>query len=450
MGVFSGTVVVGSTTRRAIFAPDGSVRLKEGDPAPGIAGAFIGKLGEPSGQAVIAKLSGSNVRPQNGTALYVGLIAGPVQLGARAGSTMDGSTLKTFLSIDGNGATTFFRCKLSGPGVKSSNDVALGAVLGDGSVRVLTREGKVVGGKTIAVLGTLIGARGTLAESRWRAGQDAIGVRLTLDGKTQAVYTIPSDAASSDQWTLWAQTGDDCVARGKAATFGLPGFGPDGAAYTTQLLRERFGAVAKSNDTLLLREKTENMDLLADESGTVPGQDGAPLAGLRFKQFLDPVAGAGGRIAFIGTVTGAGVRGSNRTGIWFAAADGSVRLLARTGDLAPGGGRWASFESLALPDGVESAPLFTGLLAVDGGAGISRSNRQGLWAADSAGSLHLLLRAGHSMTVNGAARTIQNFVALAPARDSLGAAHGFDAEGNVTALVTFNDGTEAIVAIGLP
>jgi hypothetical protein len=450
MGVFSGSVLVGSNAHRAIFAPDGSVRLQEGDPAPGIDGAVIAKLGEPSGQAVIVKLSGANVRPQNDTALYVGLINGPVQLGAREGSSVDGSSLKAFLSIDGNGATTFFRCKLSGAGVKSANDVALGAVLADGTMRVLTREGKIVGGKTIAVLGTLVGARGTLAESRWRAGEDAIGVRLTLDGKTQAVYTIPTSATSSDQWTLWAQTGDDCVARGKAATFGLPGFGPDGAAYTTQLLRERFGSVGKSNDTLMLREKVENLNLVADESGTIPGSDGAPLPGVRFKKFLDPVAGADGRIAFIATVTGQGVRATNNTGIWFTAGDGSVRLLARAGDLAPGGGRWASFESLALPDGVESAPLFTGLLALDAGAGVSRTNRRGLWAADSGGTLHLLLRAGRPLTVNGAARTIESFVALAPAPDSLGAAQGFDQEGNVTALVTFTDGSEAIVAISLP
>ncbi|HEX5177422.1 MAG TPA: Ig-like domain-containing protein, partial [Chthoniobacteraceae bacterium] len=440
MGVFSGSIVIGSVTHRAIFAPDGSVRLKEGDPAPGIVGAVIAKVGEPSGQAVIVTLSGTNVRPQNDTALYVGLIHGPVQLGAREGSIVDGSSLKKFLSIDGNGATTFFRCKLSGAGVKAGNDIALGAVLTDGTMRLLTREGKIVGGKTIAVLGTLVGARGTLAESRWRAGEDAIGVRLTLDGKTQAVYTIPASATSSEQWTLWAQTGDDCVARGKAATFGLPGFGPNGAAYTTQLLRERFGSVGKANDTLLLGEKVTSLDLLADESGSVPGADGTPLPGLRFKKFFDPVAGADGRIAFIATVTGQGVRGTNRTGIWFTAGDGSVRLLARAGDLAPGGGRWASFESLSLPDGAESAPLFTGLLAIDGSAGVSRTNRSGLWAADSTGTLHLLLRAGRPLTVNGAERTIKSFVALAPAPDSLGAAQGFDQEGNVTALVTFSDG----------
>jgi hypothetical protein len=52
--------------------------------------------------------------------------------------------------------------------------------------------------------------------------------------------------------------------------------------------------------------------------------------------------------------------------------------------------------------------------------------------------------------VNGAPRVIKAFVALAPAPGSLGAAQGLDGSGNVTALVTFIDGTEAVLTIGLP
>jgi hypothetical protein len=354
--------------------------------------------------------------------------------------------LKKFLSIDGNGATVFFRFKFNGPSVTAANDIGLGAIMPDATFRLLAREGNVVQGKTVTLLGTLIGAKGTLAENRWRAGADAIGVRLSFSGKTQAVYTIPTSATGPDQWILWAQSGDAIASRGAARTFGLPGFGPDNVAYTTQLAPP----AAKANDTLLLRENALAVDLLAVESGPVPGPEATPLPGLRFKQFLDPISGANGQLAFIATIAGPGVRASNRSGIWFAGSDGVLRLLARAGDPAPGGGRWAAFESLALPDGNESAPLFTATLAIDGGAGISRSNRRGLWAADSAGTLRLLLRAGQTYTVNGAPRVIKAFVALAPAPGSLGAAQGLDGSGNVTALVTFIDGTEAVLTIGLP
>jgi hypothetical protein len=450
MGVFAGEIQQGANTTRAIFGPDGTVRLKEGAPAPGIGGATIKKLGEPSGQAVIATLRGSGINQSNDTVLYVGLIDGPVALGAREGSVIGGATLKAFLSLDGNGPAVFFRCKLGGVGVNASNDIALGAVFGDGSVSVLAREGNVVFGKAIATLGTLIGAKGTLAENRWRAEQDAIGVRVTLVGKAQAVYTIPASATSPDEWTLWAQTGDDFAPRGKANSFGLPGFAPGTVAYTTQLLRTKFGPIGKSNDTLVLREDGTSTDLLADESGVVPGSDGAPLPGLKFKKFLDPVAGLNGRIAFIGTISGPGVGPSNQTGIWFAPVEEGLRLIARVGASAPGGGHWASFDSLALPDGAASAPVFTGSLKVEAAAGVGRSNRRGLWALDSTGALRLLLRAGQTYTVNGSARVVKTFIALAPAPDSLGAARGVDEDGNVTALVTFTDGRQALLSMGIP
>ena len=317
-------------------------------------------------------------------------------------------------------------------------------------MRVLAREGNLILGKALATLGTLIGAKGTLAENRWRAAEDAIGVRLTLSGKVQVVYTIPAAATSPDEWTLWAQTGDDFAPRGKAKSFGLPGFAPGTVAYTTQLLRTKFGPVGKSNDTLLLRTDGDSTDLLADESGAVPGPDGTALPGLKFKKFLDPVAGVDGRIAFIGTIAGPGVGASNRTGIWFASADDGLKLIARAGGLAPGGGLWASFDSLALPDGPGSAPVFTGKLKVEGSTGVTRSNRQGLWAVDSEGGLRLLLRAGQTYTVDGSARVVKTFVALAPSPDSLGAARGVDADGNVTALVTFTDGRQALLTMGVP
>jgi hypothetical protein len=64
--------------------------------------------------------------------------------------------------------------------------------------------------------------------------------------------------------------------------------------------------------------------------------------------------------------------------------------------------------------------------------------------------VRLPLRAGQTYTLNGTARVVTTMVALAPSADSLGAARGFDEAGNVTALVTFIDGTQAVLAIGLP
>jgi hypothetical protein len=45
---------------------------------------------------------------------------------------------------------------------------------------------------------------------------------------------------------------------------------------------------------------------------------------------------------------------------------------------------------------------------------------------------------------------VKSFVALIPARGSFGAASGYDDDQQVSALVTFTDGTQALVHIFIP
>jgi hypothetical protein len=160
------------------------------------------------------------------------------------------------------------------------------------------------------------------------------------------------------------------------------------------------------------------------------------------------VFGFGGRAAFSAKL--AGVKAPTAAGIWYSPDPTSTVLLARAGDAAPGGGKFASFVSLALPDGPTSGPVFTGTLASDPTAGISRMNNIGLWAADAAGTLSLILRTGTSLNVGGKNRTVGRFVALTPAPGSIGAAHGYDNAGHVSALITFSDRTTALVNLAVP
>jgi hypothetical protein len=354
------------------------------------------------------------------------------------------------LSVDGNGTTVFFLATVSGLGVKK-NDVVLCAVLPDSTVRVLAREGDLVTDRPVAILATLIAMRGTLAEGRWRTGPAEIGVRLSFPGKAQALYTIPMTATSPASWTIWGKTGDQYSGQGEAQTFGVPGFGSDGVSFAAQLVRGRPLTVTRSNDVALVRTSSQGTAVLAGKSGPVPGVDGAPLPGLIFKKFADPISGANGSTAFSATVAGPGVHASNRAGLWFAAGDNIVRMLARSGELAPGGGRWAAFQSLVLPDGAQSGPMFTASLALKGADAVTRQNNQGLWGVDSVGALQLLLRTGQAVMVNGSARTVKRFVALAPAFGTHGgAATGFDDDGHVTALATFADGSQALLDIAIP
>jgi hypothetical protein len=449
-GVFAGTVQIGNLKQRAIFAANGAVVLKAGDAAPGVPGATIATVRDPSGQAVLATLRGSSVTPANDTVLYVGLDEGAARLAAREGDVLaTGLALKKILSVDGNGTTVFFLASVAGPLVKK-NDVVLCAVLADSTVRILAREGDLVTDRPVTILATLIAMRGTLAEGRWRTGPAEIGVRLSFPGDAQALYTIPMTATSPASWTIWGKTGDQS-GPGEVQTFGVPGFSADGVSYAAQLVRGRPITVTASNDVALVRTSSQGSAVLAGKSGPVPGVDGAPLPGLIFKKFADPISGANGSTAFSATVAGPGVQAANRAGLWFAASDNIVRMLARAGELAPGGGRWAAFQSLVLPDGAQSGPIFTASLALKGADAVTRQNNQGLWGVDSAGALQLLLRTGQAVMVNGSARTVKSFLALAPAFGTHGgAATGFDDDGHVTALATFTDRSQALLDIAIP
>jgi hypothetical protein len=171
---------------------------------------------------------------------------------------------------------------------------------------------------------------------------------------------------------------------------------------------------------------------------------------VRYKSFRAPIAGPGKTAAFTASLEGPSVKASDQTGLWIAEGESTIRMLARTGDLAPGGGRWTEFESIVFPDGVESGPIFTAKLATSRRQNVTRQTRRGLWAVDSAGVLQLLLRTGDAIAVNGTARVVKSFVALTGASGSLGAARGYDNDQHVTVIASFADGAQATVNIAVP
>ena len=137
---------------------------------------------------------------------------------------------------------------------------------------------------------------------------------------------------------------------------------------------------------------------------------GKPLTGASILSFSDPVAGASGKLACRIAVKGVG------SAIEYVASRGSApALLANVGSPAPGGGHWAAFSFLALPDGPNSAPLFTATLAVSKADGVTPQNKTGLWAVDSSGTLRLLLRPGRQLFIGSARKTVKSFTALVPA-----------------------------------
>ncbi len=456
VGPFAGKMTVGRAKVPAIFAGDGSVRLKVGGAVPTLAGSIILSLSDPSGDAATAKLKrgAGDATASNDSVLLAGLGAGPVRVAARTSvelSNATGVSVKRFGAFDGQGPVLFFQATLQGTGVAPASDSALCAALADGSVRVIVREGQTVGATTVKTIAVLSGLAGTLAEGRWRVADDKIGVRITGADRSHHFFIVSSTSASATDWTPMVASGATLPAPAAGAvvkTFGLPGFGSDGPALPVTLTIGTAG-ITGPNDGAVIRAASGGLTVLAQERGSAPDATGAALSGVTFKAFKAPVSGRGGLAAFTATLKGA--RGTAANGVWQGTSDATLKLLARGGEAAPGGGKFASFTSLALPDGATSGPLFTGKLAVDPAASISPANNAGVWAVNSTGTLIKLLRTGDKVAgVAGADRTIKSFSALLPAVQSPGAANGYDSAGKLAAVITFTDRTVALVEFTIP
>ena len=459
-GPFAGSVKTGTKTVAAIFAGDGTVRARVGGGVSNLANAVITKLGAPSGDVALATLKTDDavgVTAKNDTVLLKGLTNGPVTIAAREGidlGTPAGVSIKSFGAIDGApdaASATFFLATLQNGDVTGKSDSALLTVQANGTVSVLAREGQeVVTGKVISVISALVGVKGALAEGRWRATGTSFGVRLTFADKTQALYTIPATATLPAQWTRWIGLGDTLVgaplANVEISKLGFPAFGSDGPAVLATLqVGTGAPAVTTKDDTAIVRVDSGGLVLFAREGSLPPGLVGNTI---QFKTLSDPVSGANGRTAFAATISG--VNAAFSKGIWYAADGDTLAQLARTGLSAPGGGKFASFTNLALPDGATRGPLFTATLATDKNVGIDTKNNFGLWGVNTAGTLKLVLRTGNNVIVDSAPRIVKSFTALLPATGSIGAAHGYDDAGKVAVLATFTDNTIALLELTVP
>jgi hypothetical protein len=169
---------------------------------------------------------------------------------------------------------------------------------------------------------------------------------------------------------------------------------------------------------------------------------------VKFTGFRDPVNSSTERgVAFLATIKGPGVRRSNNDTLWWKVGGGQLRLVAREGDelaSGPSGAKWKSFTSLALPGG-GAGPIFTAAL-VPGAGSVTNANDFGLYAINSDGTLHELIRENQPLDD----KVVKTFTVLKAVGGSLGVARSFNANYEIVARVTFTDGGSAIVKVEVP
>lgn len=177
-------------------------------------------------------------------------------------------------------------------------------------------------------------------------------------------------------------------------------------------------------------------------------REGEPAAGtgVVYESFTPLGMTESGRLVFRGRVRGPGVTSANRDCVWIDRG-GTISLIARDGDSAPGAGPGAVFQNI--DDVVMNRAGQVAFFADLGGAGVTSANDESIWVTDVLGNLRLLVRSGDTIDVNQGIgppdeRTIRGL------RFTNGGSHftGFNSLGQIAFVAEFTDFTEGVFITG--
>ena len=210
-----------------------------------------------------------------------------------------------------------------------------------------------------------------------------------VDGTNSAA--IFSDVGGT--LSLVARAGDAAPVVGAAVSFGFPGNpnlnGQGDIAFASVLTGT---GVDGTNDTAIFSDVGGALSLVVREGDAVPDAGtGVSLGSLG--SFFPPSLNDQGEIAFGALLTGTGVTNANNGSIFISDVGGALSLVAREGDAAPGAGDGVLFgelndESPSLNDQGEIA--FTAVLA---GNDVTNANNSAIFG-DVGGTLSLVAREG--------------------------------------------------------
>lgn len=106
--------------------------------------------------------------------------------------------------------------------------------------------------------------------------------------------------------------------------------------------------------------------------------DAAPGTGVHFSILFNSVINDAGQIAFLGILTGPDVDITNQRGIWITDASGTMELVARSGDPAPGADPGGNFDGFETPRLNEAGQIAFFAFFTNPGV-----NNIGIWVTDT-------------------------------------------------------------------
>jgi hypothetical protein len=187
-----------------------------------------------------------------------------------------------------------------------------------------------------------------------------------------------------------------------------------------------------SNIGIWANQGTDTLALITQTGVTAPDTTAT------FASFSDvPLYNNANRVAFLGTISGTGVTSATNSGVW-SSSTGTLRLIARAGDAAPGGSTFSNLVATALTG---TNTVVVSYMAVTGS--VTTANDEGIWEGTLEGNLAPVLRSGD--TIGG--HVLANPFVLASSQTLLqGQGRAFASNsGDVAIRGTFTDKSTGIV-----
>ena len=376
---------------------------------------------------------------RGGSLALVALVALVARVGAEPPGVTGGVWNSITSAVFGDGILAFTANLKTGLGVTRANDTGLWLSTSAGTTLAL-REGATVPLSARARQVRSFIALPTAPVTRghgYRPDFEVVIVRVDFTDETQSVLAFSPtgfrEIASSGERAPGAIFGTEY------ATFGIPGY----PAFPASFLHGP-GAVTAFNDGAIFTLEDAGLARIFTKGER-------PESTYVFDSFKAFAVSSGNRAAVLASIKGAEVSSRDDTGIWWRTETSAPQLAARESAPAPGvanrtsRGTFKAFTSLALPDGVNGAPLFTASMKA-GSGGVVASNDAGLWAVDSLGKTVLLLREGQTV----ADKTVRSFHVISSVKGSAAQTRSFNAARQIACQITFTDRTQGVFVFTLP
>ena len=443
---------VDETNNQGIWSEGfGSLALvaRRGSPAPDMSsGISFGELTLPyvvlnnSGQTAFHSfLTGSGVDDTNNQGIWLQESSGAALMsrtGTAAPGTPEGVNFNSFGGpLLGEAGKIGFFAGLAGSSVSSGNNLGIWSNT-SGSPELVIRKGDPPSSGTVFLVYAEFSSAALNA-----VGKTGVFFRLNIGSHDVDDQGLWTDRSGSGAWVArggWHAPG---TSQGVNFTvFGRPFFGfftdapsMNDAGQLAFHAKLRGPGVNSTNDEGIWSEGSGAMALVAREGSPAPGMPN----GVNFSIFTTPIVLNNARqTAFGSFVTGSGVVDTNSAAIW-SEGSGSLALVARAGDHAPGTPNGVFFncfcstsDSLLLNDAGQTA-FYTDLT----GSGVDSTNDHGIWETGSTGALQLIARTGDMLEIApGDIRTISSLGGIANS--------GFNNLGQLAFYASFTDGTSGI------